>query len=159
MKTKLKKIISGGQSGADQAGLVAAKEFGFESGGWAPKGWKTSQGKRQGLLQTVYGLQEHKGGYRERTWTNVEDSDGTIRLAHNFNSPGEKCTLNAIKRYKKPFIDVNLNNPQPHKLIAEWIQDNNIEVLNIAGNTQPKHGPNVFREVLLYLRRVLTFLT
>jgi len=150
----LKKVISGGQSGADQAGLYAAKSFGFETGGWAPKGWKTSEGKKQGLLQTVYGLKEHKSGYVKRTWSNVEDSNATIRLAYNFNSPGEKCTLNAIKRYKKPFIDVDLNNPQPAESISKWIKDNNIEVLNIAGNTQPTHGPNIFREVLNYMRVV-----
>ena len=150
----LKKVISGGQSGADQAGLYAAKSFGFETGGWAPKGWKTSEGKKQGLLQTVYGLKEHKSGYVKRTWSNVEDSNATIRLAYNFNSPGEKCTLNAIKRYKKPFIDVDLNNPQPAEVISKWIKDNDIEVLNIAGNTQPTHGPNIFREVLNYMRVV-----
>ena len=150
----LRKIISGGQSGADQAGLYAAKEFGFETGGWAPKNWITSEGKKQGLLQTVYCLKEHKGGYIKRTWANVEDSDATIRLAYNFNSPGERCTLNAIKRYKKPYIDVDLNNPLPPDNVVLWISIINVEVLNIAGNAQLKYGPNIFREVLIYLRKV-----
>jgi len=150
----LKKVISGGQSGADQAGLCIAKEFGFETGGWAPKNWITSEGKKQGLLQTVYCLKEHKGGYAKRTWANVKDSDATIRLAYNFDSPGERCTLNAIKQYKKPYIDIYLNNPLPPSNVVTWIAVQNIKVLNIAGNTQPKHGPNIFREVSIYLRKV-----
>jgi Circularly permutated YpsA SLOG family len=38
------KIISGGQTGADQAGWRAAKACGLETGGWMPKGWKTELG-------------------------------------------------------------------------------------------------------------------
>jgi Circularly permutated YpsA SLOG family len=37
----LKKIISGGQTGADQAGLRTAKRLGIETGGWMPQGWRT----------------------------------------------------------------------------------------------------------------------
>jgi|GEM_PF-5315903 len=32
----LRKIISGGQTGVDQAALSLAREFGFEIGGWCP---------------------------------------------------------------------------------------------------------------------------
>lgn len=34
----LRKIVSGGQTGADRAGLDAALELGLELGGWCPKG-------------------------------------------------------------------------------------------------------------------------
>jgi len=40
----LKKIISGGQTGADQAGLDAAIEYGLPHGGWIPKGRLTESG-------------------------------------------------------------------------------------------------------------------
>jgi hypothetical protein len=38
-----KKIISGGQTGADQAGLDVAIELGIPHGGWIPKGRKTEE--------------------------------------------------------------------------------------------------------------------
>ena len=38
------KIISGGQTGVDQAALRAAKACGIPTGGWAPKGWRTEDG-------------------------------------------------------------------------------------------------------------------
>ena len=40
----IKKIISGGQTGADQAGLDVAIELGIPHGGWIPKGRKTENG-------------------------------------------------------------------------------------------------------------------
>ena len=42
--TRLRKIESGGQTGADQAGLRAARAERLETGGWAPKGWETEEG-------------------------------------------------------------------------------------------------------------------
>jgi hypothetical protein len=35
---KITKIISGGQTGADQAALDAAIELGIDHGGWIPRG-------------------------------------------------------------------------------------------------------------------------
>lgn len=150
----LKKVISGGQTGADQAGLYVAGDRGIEVGGWAPKGWLTSVGPN--FLLKFIGLKEHKGGYKERTWENVKDSDGTIRLAVSFTSPGEICTLNAIKHYKKPRKDVDLLKPPPHKEVAAWIIRNRIQVLNIAGNTEGKYP--IFELTKKYLTKVFDIL-
>ena len=40
----IKKIISGGQTGADRAALDAAIELGIPHGGWIPKGRITEEG-------------------------------------------------------------------------------------------------------------------
>ena len=40
----IKKIVSGGQTGADRAGLDAAIECGVEYGGWLPKGRTAEDG-------------------------------------------------------------------------------------------------------------------
>jgi len=50
----LKKIISGGQTGADRAGLDVAIKKGIPHGGWIPKGRKTEDG----TLPEQYKLQE-----------------------------------------------------------------------------------------------------
>lgn len=96
-------IVSGGQTGADQAGLEAASSLGFTTGGWAPKNWETMQGPQKELLES-YGLKEHSGGYRERTIQNVKDSDITIIISRRWGSPGTILTINACVRAKKPFI-------------------------------------------------------
>lgn len=40
----IQKIISGGQTGADRAGIDAAIESGIDYGGWLPKGRKAEDG-------------------------------------------------------------------------------------------------------------------
>jgi hypothetical protein len=133
----LKAIHSGGQNGADIAGLIVAKEYGLETGGWMPKGFITHSGPHPDWAGQ-YGLQEHTSPkYSPRTFANVRDSDGTVRFAFDFNSAGERCTLKAIHQYKKPHIDVNLNE-QFVKVdaVAEWLDRHSIEVLNIAGNSE-----------------------
>jgi hypothetical protein len=73
----LRKIISGGQTGADQAGLRVAKTLGFETGGWACYKWRTEAG--QALWLAEYGLKEcPEPGYSVRTKWNVRDSDATL---------------------------------------------------------------------------------
>lgn len=150
----LKQVISGGQTGADQAGLAAARFCGIPTGGWAPKGYKTLDGNNL-HLKYIYNLKEHEGGYKERTWANVQDSDGTIRFAFHFGSDGERCTLNAIKHYIKPDfkVDLPIEDSQKDAIIAEvleWITKHKISVLNVAGNSE-KTYPGMYRMVSKFL--------
>jgi hypothetical protein len=50
----VKKIISGGQTGADRAALDVALKFNIPHGGWIPKGRKTEDG----TLPDKYQLQD-----------------------------------------------------------------------------------------------------
>jgi len=74
------KVISGGQTVADQAGLIATRRFGIPTGGWMPNGFETADGPNPQLARK-YRLREHRSGNAERTATNWRDSDGTIHLA------------------------------------------------------------------------------
>lgn len=133
---KLKKVISGAQTGADIAGLETAKKFGLETGGKMPFGFKALDGCHP-EFKTMYGVEAHSSSsYVPRTRANVRDSDGTIRLAFNFGSKGEKCTLRAIEDHHKPYFDVDLNNPPAVEEAAAWLKDNGIETLNVAGNAE-----------------------
>ena len=159
----LSKIISGGQTGADQAGLYIARIFGLKTGGYAPKNFKTQDGNQPELLRDKFDLKETPGGYKERTYLNVKNSDGTIRFAFNFATPGEQCTLNAIMSYNKPYKDIDLNT-EPLILFSadhiqqtvNWIRKYNISTLNIAGNSETRSLPNksVFDFVYAYLGKV-----
>ncbi|MCI5220281.1 MAG: hypothetical protein D3914_14100, partial [Candidatus Electrothrix sp. LOE2] len=76
---KMKKIISGGQTGADRAALDAAIERGIPHGGWLPKGRTTEDGP----LGQQYRLQELDSyRYRDRTEKNVKESDGTLIVSY-----------------------------------------------------------------------------
>jgi len=146
----LKKLISGGQSGADVTALKVAKALGLETGGWIPKGFKTENGSKPELGE-LYNLEEHTSEhYQPRTYTNVRDSDATLRIAKNFDSPGEKCTLKAILQYDKPYFDVDMMNPRPVGEVLDWLKENDIETLNVAGNRESSaFGITLFAEEYL----------
>jgi len=64
----IEKIISGGQTGADQGALDTAIRLGIEHGGWIPKGRKTEAGP----LADKYHLKEMPSDeYQARTEKNV----------------------------------------------------------------------------------------
>lgn len=120
---KLKKIISGGQTGADRTGLECAKELGLETGGMAPKGHRTEEGYDLSLI--AYGLIESPSvSYPPRTKWNVQNSDATLWFG-NLNSAGYWCTRKAAEAAHKPFLE----NPTTLEALADQY-----EVINIAGN-------------------------
>lgn len=134
MRTLIRKIISGGQTGADRTALEVAREFGIPTGGTAPPGWKTEIGSSLSLQK--FGLVEgepDKTIYVKRTFKNVKDADGTVWIG-DISSPGYKCTLKAARQYGRPFIV----NPSTEEF-KDWLSLNCVEILNVAGNRRSKN--------------------
>ena len=163
----LREIISGGQTGADQGILKAANFYYSRSipgedppikfGGWMPKGFLTEDGKRPWMGEV--GFKEHESPkYPPRTFANVKDCDGTIRFASIWHSPGEVLTRKACLQYKKPYWDISLYDPMPVVDTVEWIIDNDIAVLNVAGNREST-SPGICEFTGNYLIEVLKLLT
>jgi len=139
--------------GSDICGLIVAKKFGIPTGGTMPFGFKTQDGPKPEYKE-LYGMVAHSSSsYVPRTRVNVKNSDGTLRLAFDFNSPGEKCTKKAIISYKKPFFDVDLNNPCDVALVCEWLKVNNIKILNVAGNTE-RTATGITKKAIEYLTKL-----
>ena len=148
----LEKLISGGQTGADRAGLEAAKRLGIPTGGTAPKGWRVclpdgSEASDPTLAE--FGLTEHPSReYASRTRQNVVDSDGTVWFG-SLDSSGARTTFDAIADYNKPSI----TNPSPLAL-RQWLQREGIKVLNVAGNRQSVN-PGLFETTYAALLEAL----
>lgn len=151
----LRKIISGGQTGADQGGLWAGRITGLETGGTAPKGWLTEDGPKQELLQS-FGLVEHPvAGFPARTEKNASDGTATIRFASDFSTAGERCTLNFCKKHDRPVLSINVKNPLPTvEEVIKWLNENEVEVLNVAGNRE-KTCPGLCKFVAGFLANVI----
>lgn len=154
---KLYKLISGLQTGADFSAVALAKKYGFETGGMMPKGFKTLAGNKPEYAQLYNATESASYNYPPRTYDNVKNSDGTLRFYTKKDSAGEICTLKAINQYKKPYFDVDLNNPPEKQEAADWIINNNIAVLNVAGNSE-KTSPKISIKVLYYLNDVFKLL-
>merc|ERR1712150_169946 len=81
----LERIVSGGQTGVDSAGLDAAMHCGIPCGGWCPAGRRSDEG----IIPEYYPLKETpKRNYLQRTEWNVRDSDGTVLLVWQRLIPG-----------------------------------------------------------------------
>jgi len=139
--TILKKIISGGQVGADIQGLEIAKANGLDTGGTAPPGWWQWNAKatmrrvaNKDLLES-YGLEQGEGDplsknpYSVRTKKNVEDSDGTVLFYDGLIKSGTSLTRSYAKIIGRPYIE----NPTSAEL-EHWIRTNKIRTLNVAGS-------------------------
>lgn len=129
----IKKIISGGQTGADQAALDVAIMLDIPHGGWIPKGRKTEKGR----LPDKYKLKEMPtSSYPKRTEQNILDSDGTLIISHGKLTGGSALTQNLSNKHNRPCIHIDLNQTIEFEAVVEisaWIMENNIEVLNVAG--------------------------
>ncbi len=153
MNLFIKKVISGGQTGADRAGLEAAKKVGMETGGYCPKGYLTEKGSDKSLKG--FGLiQTESKDYTERTEMNIKCSDGTVVFSRtdesgNVTGIGTLLTLKIAKDSGKPV----LINPESEEF-AEWIVRNNIRILNVAGNRRSQNK-DIEKTVLRFLAKSL----
>lgn len=124
------KIVSGGQTGADQGALEAAKILGIPTGGFAPKGFLTEDGPDL-RLRDVYGLEEHDSDdWTPRTKANVRFSHGTL-IFGDVTGYGTKFTVDTCKIMGRPYI-INPNTTE----FLEWMTTYNIAILNVAGNRE-----------------------
>lgn len=153
------KIISGGQTGADQGGLEAAFDLGIPTGGWAPKGYKTENGPNFDLRDKYKLIEIHSDSYRPRTIKNVAKSDITL-LFGNQNSPGSKLTQHSAKEYGKPCFNIFPNGllQEPVDHIIKFILENHGRTINVAGNRESKN-PGIELRVYTTMFKVLNVLT
>jgi lysyl-tRNA synthetase class I len=149
----LSKIISGGQTGADRAALDAGIELQFPVGGFCPTGRKAEDGP----ISYGYPLIEIKGGYRQRTRKNVEESEGTAIFYKSILSGGTEQTMTFCINLKKPYklIDIDLADiPAAAGIITEFIKTNGISRLNVAGPRQ-SNCPEIYTYVKQVIKTVI----
>jgi hypothetical protein len=150
----IKKIISGGQTGADQAALDAAIKWKIPHGGWVPKGRITEAGR----LPNRYKVTEMPtDSLPKRTEQNVIDSDGTLIISHGPLTGGSRYTQEKAEDHNKPCLHIDLNNINPFQaaiVVKKWISDNNIETLNAAGARESK-DKYIYQAALLLINTVL----
>lgn len=139
----LKKIISGGQTGVDQAALNAALTLNFECGGWCPPDRICDNGK----IPDYFPLEEAPFERSEaapniprslRTEWNVRDSDATliVKPANLKGNKGIDWTLQCTVTYKKPSLIINPYENDALLKMKEWLIKHKIQILNIAGPSE-----------------------
>jgi len=150
----LKKIISGGQTGADQGALDAAIKYSFPHGGWIQKGRKTEDG----ILPYDYKLKELKSGahpnYTER---NVINSDGTLIISHGKLKGGSALPKRLAKKYNRYCLHIDLNETPAFiaaSKINSWIIEHDIKILNVTGSRASK-DPKIYENTKYIIEGVI----
>ena len=163
MKNLILKIISGGQTGADMGGLLAAKMLKIRTGGCAPKGFLTENGSNYDLSK-LFGLhQSESEKYPPRTAENISKSDCTIIFSSNRGTErGSILTQNLCLSKKKPHLWVDPLSSTIVEEIQEFIAENARSksrpiILNIAGNRESKY-PGIETKVQEILTKVFSSL-
>ncbi len=134
------RIVSGGQTGVDRAALDIAIALGIEHGGWCPLGRKAEDG----VIDSRYQLIETRSAdYRTRTRKNVEAADGTLIINRGSLLGGSALTRQFAAACHKPCLIVDPTAPEAVELCRQWIQENHIQTLNIA-------GPRVSKDSAIY---------
>lgn len=132
----IKKIVSGGQAGVDQAALEAAVGNNIAVGGWCTIG-EVEGGDD---IAEKYSLQEFKNlSPNEKTKLNIRFSDGTLVIVPSWPMPeqikdGTILTIATVTTLNRPCLIIDLSDKRDdvNKMVT-WIKDNNIKILNIAG--------------------------
>ncbi len=145
---KLAKIISGGQTGADQGALSACLQCGFPYGGWIPRGRRTEKGK---VPLRYRALRQHRSRhYPPRTEANVEAADGTVIFTFGKPDGGSLLTRAFARQHRKPCLHVDLNQPLEKGVarIVRWLKRNCPDecILNVAGSRRSK-APGIHMRV------------
>ncbi|MCK5509161.1 MAG: putative molybdenum carrier protein [Desulfobacterales bacterium] len=150
----IKKIISGGQTGADRGAIDAAIKYSYPYGGWIPKGRLTEYGP----LPDEYQLKEMPTkNYPARTEKNVLASDGTAIITHGKLTGGSALTKKLAKKHERPYLHINLNEIPAFLASSEinaWINENNIEILNVAGSRASK-DPQIYEDTICIVEGVI----
>lgn len=125
---RMLKVISGGQTGADQGGLLGAVDAGFDTGGYAPKNFLTEKGPDPSLAR--FGMIDSGLDYVGRTRMNAAEADVTFWFGTG-DSRGFFATRRECKNAGKSFV---VEPTSEH--ISTYIKEHNCHIINIAGNRE-----------------------
>ena len=134
MGTIIKKIISGGQAGADRAGLDVAIELAIPHGGWCPRGRPAEDGPIPERYQLAETPIEDSA---QRTEWNVRDSDGTVIFSIADKLIGGSASTEALaSKYRKPCLHLSREEDREKaaERLREFVRANRAAILNVAGS-------------------------
>ena len=152
MSGRIRKIVSGGQTGVDRAALDFAIEASVEFGGFVPKGRSDESGA---IPERYSGLTEAPSEEPSvRTTLNVCGSDGTAVFFRGQAMGGTALTAALATALKRPLAQIDLSRlstPEAAHALAQWTDAHHVGVLNVAGPRWSEDA-NAYDDVLAILR-------
>lgn len=149
-------VISGGQTGADLAGLLAAEQCKIPTSGWAPLGFKTEKGPQPLLAQRFRLKEHHSKDYGQRTMANARAACATLILSPNAKSVGTLKTVQSCTAAGRPYLLVHQFNDETTKQVMDWLSELKPSVLNVAGNRESV-CPGLTRSARNFLNPIFSY--
>ncbi len=138
----IKKIISGGHEGVEQAALDMAIKLDIPHGGWIPDGCRNAFPQKYHLKETA--AADDLGCKKK----NIKFSDGTLFLfqkGHDLN-----LIRQLAKDLQKPFHAVDFRRESKFDSalnICKWIVNHGIGTLNVSGEIAPR-GSKIYNDAM-----------
>lgn len=154
-KHRVSKVISGGQTGADIAGIDSAIDLGIPYGGSIPKGRKIESGVLPDKYDKIVELKTTS--YPVRTEKNIVDSDATLIFTYNKMGAGSALTIKLAKKHNRAYLHINLekkSDSEAVKEVSEWLDKVRPAVLNVAGSRESS-AIGIYQRVYNILKEVL----
>jgi len=148
----IERVISGGQTGADQAGWRAARAHGIATGGWMPRGFLTEDGNHPELAVLFGAAEMPTADYPARTRRNAEVADVTLWFGAT-SSPGARTTLAACRQLGRPYLHIEPGQAIRPSVVAACLKERRPRIVNIAGNRE-SGSPGIGNRVERFLRTV-----
>lgn len=161
MHSILTRIISGGQTGTDQAALQAAIDTGLDHGGWCPPGRQCETGEIPSCFTLIETPLERDSSApdvprSQRTIRNIRDSDAAlIFLSDNEIDRGTELAVKTAKELNKPALIVDPDDMKAFENIVEWLDTIPVRSLSVGGPAESSH-PGVYERVYEVLMRVFS---
>lgn len=136
----VRRVVSGGQTGADRAALDAARAAGIAHGGWCPAGGLAEDlAEPPGLLARYPGLRETgTADAAERTVLNVRDSDATLAVVPSGAPVGG--TLLAVQEASRLARPCLVTTGEDAEEVRAWLAALGEGItLNVAGPRESGH--------------------
>jgi len=155
----IQKVVTGGQTGAEQAAWAAARRAGIETGGYMRRGFVTEDGPapRVGALHKAI---EFPFDDARRIRANLRRADALLWFG-NPDWPEARDAFAACGELAKPFLTIHLGLTPPAEVVT-WLTVFATETLVVAGasaSQAPGMGPKVeafLKQVFAALQRPTT---
>lgn len=146
----VRKVVTGGEAGAEQAAWAAARRAGVATGGYMPAGYRTEAGPAP-RLGALHGAVEFPLDDARRLRANLRRADGLLWLG-DADSPAAAEALAACRELSRPFLAANPRFAPPEEA-ADWLLVFEIETL-VASGPPASRDPEIAAIVSAYLDRV-----
>jgi len=150
----IQKVITGGQTGVEQAAWAAARRAGIATGGYMPRGFLTDEGPAP-RLGALHGAIESPFDDARRGRANLRGANGLFWFGST-DSPEARDTFDACRELAKPFLTINPR-ATPIADAVTWLAVFGTAILVVTGDRAAR-APGIGPLVKAYLDRTFVSL-